>query len=287
MPADDSEIALEPWKPNPVEGYPKLACHMGQYSENAIFRRFGSLNSQNLLYLQAEITHLERDLRDLESIDNQTQQGSDRVFASNWYWLDDSRHDESHPQLQLVLAIRAKLKEYNGFIIQQATIQQLSRPDEYDIRALQDWLDRPAMGNLAFEGADRHTWGDLKTPINPDSDLLALSSRGEVSSDPFSCWFSEKFVPWFHHIFWHRVKKPQDLETGIARYRDDAIHRFTLSITTVVASLLPVLAIIILYCVKSMSTRLGLVGLFTTIFSFSLMVFTNAKRGEIFAATST
>ena len=86
---------------------------MGNYSENAIFRRFGSLNSQNLLYLQAEITHLERDLRALESVDNQAQQGSDLVYASDWYWLNDSRHDEYHPQLQLVLAIRARLKEYS------------------------------------------------------------------------------------------------------------------------------------------------------------------------------
>jgi hypothetical protein len=39
-------------------GYTKLAIQMGQYSEMAIFRRFGALNAQNLLYLQAELVQL-------------------------------------------------------------------------------------------------------------------------------------------------------------------------------------------------------------------------------------
>jgi hypothetical protein len=43
-----------------VNGYPKLARHMGASPEIAIFRRFGALNAQNLLYLQAELVHLEK-----------------------------------------------------------------------------------------------------------------------------------------------------------------------------------------------------------------------------------
>jgi hypothetical protein len=42
-----------------LEGYRKVATLMGTYSEFAILRSFHTLNMQNLLYLQAEITHLE------------------------------------------------------------------------------------------------------------------------------------------------------------------------------------------------------------------------------------
>jgi hypothetical protein len=46
-----------------MEGYAKVAHLMGTHGEFGIFRRFQTLNMQNLLYLQAEITHLEAELR--------------------------------------------------------------------------------------------------------------------------------------------------------------------------------------------------------------------------------
>jgi hypothetical protein len=113
MPQTDASTSIEGGITSPVEGYPKLACYMGTYHEAAIFRRFGSLNSQNLLYLQAELVHLERELRRLESLDSIAQRGSDSVYATDWYWLDNSGLRENCPQLKVVLAIRSKLKEYS------------------------------------------------------------------------------------------------------------------------------------------------------------------------------
>ena len=45
-----------------MEGYAKLASFMASDSEFAIFRRFGALNAQNLLYYQAELMDLETHL---------------------------------------------------------------------------------------------------------------------------------------------------------------------------------------------------------------------------------
>ena len=47
-----------------MEGYSKLASLMGTYSDTLIFRHFGALSAQNLLYLQAELVHLEHELRE-------------------------------------------------------------------------------------------------------------------------------------------------------------------------------------------------------------------------------
>jgi len=52
-----------------VRGYPKLSYEIGRDPEMAIFRRFGALNAQNLLYLQADITLLEQELREQEMDD--------------------------------------------------------------------------------------------------------------------------------------------------------------------------------------------------------------------------
>ena len=99
--------------PPPIDGYPKLACQMGLHPETAILRRFGSLSAVNLLYLQAELVHLENKLRKYEIIDNTAQHGQRPEYAHDWYWLNNSAFDENDDQLQTVLMIRSKLKEYS------------------------------------------------------------------------------------------------------------------------------------------------------------------------------
>jgi hypothetical protein len=98
-----------------IEGYPKLACHMGTYPEHAIYRRFDGLNAQNLLYFQAELTHLERKLRRLEAADFGSTDENRFNYSKDWYWLSNSACEESSEQLDTVRAIRGRLKEYSWF----------------------------------------------------------------------------------------------------------------------------------------------------------------------------
>lgn len=106
------EVLGEAARQNPVEGYPRLACHMGKYTSAQIFRRFSSLNSQNLLYLQAELIHLEQKLRGLEAKDKVSDKGRQRSFSVDWYWLNESRLEHGE-QIQTTMAVRGKLKEYS------------------------------------------------------------------------------------------------------------------------------------------------------------------------------
>jgi hypothetical protein len=99
--------------PRHVNGYPKLARHMGASPEMAIFRRFGALNAQNLLYLQAELVHLEKKLREFEKRDSQSSEGMKSQYARDWFWLSRSENDGNDDQWQTVLAIREKLVEYS------------------------------------------------------------------------------------------------------------------------------------------------------------------------------
>jgi hypothetical protein len=47
-----------------VTGYEKLAGFMAKHAEIATFQRFDFLNTLNILYLQAELVHMEGELRD-------------------------------------------------------------------------------------------------------------------------------------------------------------------------------------------------------------------------------
>ena len=92
-----------------VIGYPKLAAKIEVLPEAAIYRRFGALNAQTLLYYQAELTYLEQDLRKQQRIDHDDKTGDGNSYATNWIWLRDS----NGRQLELVLEIREKLAKYS------------------------------------------------------------------------------------------------------------------------------------------------------------------------------
>jgi len=61
-------------------GYEGLAQFMGVYPELAIFRRFGALNLQNVLFLQAEITALEEIYSEVAANQNHYPE-----FSEEWY----------------------------------------------------------------------------------------------------------------------------------------------------------------------------------------------------------
>jgi hypothetical protein len=99
-------------------GYAEMSGLMGKSPEFAIFRRFGALNAQNLLYLQAELTGLEKKLKEHELDDQCSDTGFRSVYSRDWETLASScdLHSgaENDPkQWQTFMAIRAKLKEYS------------------------------------------------------------------------------------------------------------------------------------------------------------------------------
>jgi hypothetical protein len=161
----------------------------------------------------------------------------------------------------------------------------LSQPSRRDFRSLQDWLERPKMGNLALIGFDRYVWNSSAGLNNVSPDLIVLRPREH--EDCFSEWVTESFLTWFHYSLWHRVKQPYDPESGLVSYERGHLLRCTSFITTVIASLLPIASVVVLYYVQSMKARLGIIAIFTLITSLCLRGFTTAKRTDIFIATAT
>ena len=101
-----------------MEGYAKIASIMGSHPEVAILRRFGALNAQNLLYLQAELVALEQDLRAISAKDSTSNEQNRTKYSRDWYTLSRSQNqttggEDAGKQWQTILQIRAKLKEYS------------------------------------------------------------------------------------------------------------------------------------------------------------------------------
>jgi hypothetical protein len=101
-----------------MEGYAKLALLMGEHPEHGIFRRFATLNAQNLLYLQAELTVLEEQHLAL-ALENEASGHRERkAYATNWFMLNNSttsttEEGEDRRQWAMFLKIREKLSQYS------------------------------------------------------------------------------------------------------------------------------------------------------------------------------
>ncbi len=78
----------------------------------------------------------------------------------------------------------------------------------------------------------------------------------------------------------------ETLTPSLYHYPDERILVFLGIVGSVLSSVLPTLSIIILFFVHDMLARLGLVTLFTFLFSLTMSLATKAKRYEIFAATA-
>lgn len=96
-----------------MEGYSKLAELMAHHGEMGIFRQFKALNFKNLLYLQAELVELERELDELCALDQRAQHPTRPLYQKHWRLLSESELDGNDEQWQKVLHIRRQLKEYS------------------------------------------------------------------------------------------------------------------------------------------------------------------------------
>jgi hypothetical protein len=98
-----------------MNGYSKLASMMGPHPELAIFRRFGTLNAHNLLYLQAELVHLEHRLHQCVKSDAESGHIDRTIYDRDWQSLSESKlmPDGNAEQWETALKIRSTLKEYS------------------------------------------------------------------------------------------------------------------------------------------------------------------------------
>ena len=301
------------------DGWPLLAQHMAQTPEFESFRRFRELNIKNLLYYQAELATLEADLKQEEKDDFRRDDSYARSAEMLMWSCDDpDATAEQKKQVNIVLKIRKILREYNKALLQYNSLSALPQPDEYNVETLRLWIKRGFGGGAsreAIRGNGSAAWGDInKTqgtvsslkrflpmikllfwpdkkdldPKSPCRDLLRVQPCRDL--DSFTQWVEYEFMP-----FWHELRHGEELTSYEDRRKDQVKHysqstmlRFTSFVTTVVACLLPTLAIAILTTAKTTRDKLLYIGGFTAMFAIGLLWLTEAgsSRLQVFTATA-
>lgn len=184
-------------------GYDKLARFMVN-EHYTIFRQFKSSASRDLLFLQAELAHLEEEFVALLER-NKTIEGEQELHDRNWYLLSTAKNRGcGGEQWEKALEIRAKLREYcpkqsryrsdptvanvlaDDFLSRYSEIASKPQARNRDLTMLREWINRPDLGGgIAFSGNDLNLGGGSVYDDRYSDDLMNLTGCvGE--NDPFT-----------------------------------------------------------------------------------------------------
>ena len=139
-------------------------------------------------------------------------------------------------------------------------------------------------GGLALLGEDAFTWGSALDSTSHCHDLVAVCPPPK--EDTFSHLMAKYSVRLLSCSWCTRFNRPSKHGVDRVGYKYTTIFRLTYWATILLASLLPVVSIVVLYFTRSMVARLCIVAAFNILVSACLGAFTKATRAEIFAVTA-
>ncbi|KAL8819761.1 MAG: hypothetical protein Q9191_007664, partial [Dirinaria sp. TL-2023a] len=238
------------------EGYPQFAAFLDSDANFLICRKFGWLRSRVLLSRQDELNQLERRLLSMDDEDKE-----ECPLALRSRKIDDGRQDieEEYSRKTLLQEIDDKLEKYDQLVSRM--ISYVSKP-------------------LTREESRFTQCGD---------DLVALSTGQEdgcfdgMVEDALD-WFPRSLVKSIFTSAEQRKKTDDKYVHLYSKRRIDFLVRVILSLVTVLLLLLP--TALLFMVPESNKIKLVTILLFTLLFSAALMVFTKAKRHEMFGATA-
>lgn len=161
-------------------------------------------------------------------------------------------------------------------MLQQKQIGALKPPESADLKPLRQWLERPEHGDNFLVGRTEDVWDVEKDP----GDLISIAESGR-DVDIFTRHLQRLAT------YLQRSMAPKGQpENRIYHVPAAHVTAIVNGLSTVLASLLPALSILVLYVIKSMRNRLAMILVFTTLVSITLVLFTRARRVEIFATVT-
>ncbi|KAI1358376.1 hypothetical protein F5Y08DRAFT_333163 [Xylaria arbuscula] len=252
-------------------GYLKLADMIATNPDIAIFRKFRFLSVMNVLPLQSELQDLESQLRDIWQHEHE-ENDFRRTFRTDFRFIRQNLNEDSI-QYEILHEIGDKLKEYRG---------DTTQPTSHDLDGLRQWITLEG-GNF-LDGVEENTWN-----IPGVAEYCTPRSAMNQSEDRLEKLLNGKLLNAYTAVIGRRTKEGDEdklLGQKIRIYNEKKIARVGDAIVAIFSAALPTVAILVLYFVKSMLNRIGLVVVFTSVFAAALAIFTNAKRIEIFSATA-
>lgn len=168
-------------------------------------------------------------------------------------------------------------------LLRQAQVNRLDQANEHDLSTLRSWLTLCNGDGIFPVGIEGRPW---RNDVAEIEDLVALSSRNH---DQCTQWIAETMMPWLYDRGFRPVKefvKGTDEEAGLVRWCDRPYRILSRVLSVLTSTLIPSLAIIVLYFIHDPLARIFAATMFSALFSLTLALLTKARAPEIFGATA-
>ncbi|KAH8786760.1 hypothetical protein F5882DRAFT_403561 [Hyaloscypha sp. PMI_1271] len=274
----DVESALDETEYLP--GFADFSHFIASDHSLSIYRKFAVLGARNLLYLQAELQLLEKNLQELDVEDKRTIATSSNDLekikvekgARSWEELKEQAEEGNEKQagkLRIIYRIRKLMQEYEEALLRRNEVLKLEKPEKSPFNAFKAWFRRrpPVL------------WGSGFRLLHDEEDMIALGSQDEP----------DRMSALMHRCLGYRLRVERETPRSwgpMYYYPVERVAFIVGLISILVSAALLVGAIVSLHFVKPMGIRLGLVGIFTTLFAASITLLTHARRIEVYGATA-
>jgi VIT1/CCC1 family predicted Fe2+/Mn2+ transporter len=156
----------------------------------------------------------------------------------------------------------------------------MAAPSDCDLNSIRDHRALRKGDPTSIVDKIANTWGTKTDPRVPIPDLVALQPRD----------YEDLFLEWLMNGLTDMIISNGGHQGRLPAYGTDYVvlgegrpRRIAQFISNILASMVPVLAIVILYNVKSMAARLALIAVFTAIFTICASQF---RKIDMFTAVS-
>ncbi|CZR51178.1 uncharacterized protein PAC_01053 [Phialocephala subalpina] len=221
----------------PVSGWPRLAKIITEKPDLESFPTFKDLGIKSLLYYQAELIYLRKQLHKAEWDDYRlSQEGdSENEYAENLHRFISAHeralknNKEPPPQWIYIDRIRTVLEKYHAALLQFSDVTALRKADNCNINSLRTFVRDCCPNGLSSTGSE--TWGNIADTSSTTKSLPRLTlglltgffvppdrEREEIDEvfqehlivphkdykpDGLTQWVKQSFIPFFDHIYEH------------------------------------------------------------------------------------
>ncbi|KAI9647713.1 hypothetical protein NHQ30_004099, partial [Ciborinia camelliae] len=271
------------------KSYRSLSIFLDSDDNFKIYRRFGYLHSRLLLRKQDEIRRLEGELDELDDLD-ESEDALDkrRARSRNADIAAEKRELADDPTIRtrtVVLdEIEEKLAAYDELLLRSQNVNAMNRPAESDYRSVERYI------------FDKKPLVDEEQGfIYEKEDLVTLREGREGA---FLDTMTERFLQVFHcaflqSLFCTSADREKTTDPNLHYYSKSRKDTFITSLLVLILLFLLILPVFLLYRLTehhnldiTYTVSIGVLLVFTLVFSAVLSLFTQAKRHEIFGAAA-
>ncbi|KAF9694168.1 hypothetical protein EKO04_007775 [Ascochyta lentis] len=269
-------------------GYPLQAAYQSSESSWSIYRGFSYLHARVILNMQEEIRLLEAQLEKLDMIHDCDDETKKRLRSRR----DDleqgkvAGEEGDSKRATLIGKIRDKLVCYDELLIKTREMNTLQRPSRRDYRSFRTW----------FYNVKPLGWQKEEEFIKRREDLVSLRHGREWSGFD---GFIETCIRKMHCNLMQKIFATKELRDKVEGtdgtvfyYSPSRIERLSGFIITMIIFILLILPVVAMYKLTSVGERnstfdaVGVLVVFTLLFSAAMSLLTKAQRHELFAASA-